>query len=171
MRVAKVKSSEAIGHRTTVRGKTKIEIVLQNLNNPSWDAGEDYNRCFHCYDNISEFEKYLMHRDNIWVIYKLGGEFSRNKQQKYEHLVFGWLQYYDLQVKEGEINHTIYFHWGKLNREPNSNFCVAIFISPAPVQTDDPVSEDRKYDDEINPPPAAGFTSNPPKPPPPPPPY
>ncbi len=167
MRVAKVKSGEAIGHMARVKG-TKMEIVLQNLNNPPWKDEEYYNRCFQCYGTVFEFETNLMQKENIWAIYKLDEEFSRNKQQKYEHIVFGFLQYYDLQVKEGKTNHTIYFHWGKLNKV--SKYCVALFISPAPVQLAERASGIHKYDNEIEPP-TSGFTSNPPKPPPPPPPY
>jgi hypothetical protein len=166
MRVAKVKQS-VFGHRTMVRG-TKMEIVLQNLNNPTWTDDEYYDRCFQCFDNLAEFETYIMKKENIWVIYELEEEFSGNQQERYEDFVCGYLQYHDLQVIKGKTNHTIYFHWGNLKKD--SKYCVTVFISPAPEQLAERASGNHKYNNEIDPP-TLVFNSNPPKPPPPPPPY
>jgi hypothetical protein len=182
MRVAKVKQNVAADHMSKLG--TNMEIDLQNLNYPAWKNDPLFNRCFRCYDTLTDFEEDMLQEENIWVIYAWKGASYKNKQKRYENnkserceedrqeryedIVCGFLQYYDLHVREGETNHTIYFHWGKLNKDSIES--VTIFISPAPIQLAEGSSGDNKYDSELAPP-ALGFNSNPPKPPPPPPPY
>jgi hypothetical protein len=184
MRVAKVKQNVAADHMSKLEG-TNMEIDLQNLNYPAWKNDPLFDRCFRCYDTLTDFEEDMLKKENIWVIYEWIGASYKNKQKRYENnkserceedrqeryedIVCGFLQYYDLQVREGETNHTIYFHWGKLNK--GSKECVTIFISPAPLPLGEDKSDYYKGVKELNPPPLSGFSSDPPKPPPPPPPY
>jgi len=84
-----------------------------------------------------------------WATYKFKvGSLSFAAKQRYEWFCAGFLMYYDGVVRNGAVDHTMWFQWGT-NK-------VTIHLSPSPDSGKD----------YLNP---AG-TTDPPKPPPPPPP-
>jgi hypothetical protein len=138
--------------------------------------------CYNVYPDQKRFETALLKNDNIWVIYKFSpleyGNVHANRKS-YESFVCGFLQYYDREVRNGMIDHTIYFHWGKWGSDPN---CVVIFIDDPPRRypTNNRLSNqiERKYPanyydntSEVQPPITQSKVTDPPKPPGPPPPY
>ena len=127
--------------------------------------------------SLKEFQDKILHVENIWAIYKFAPEdweLLYKDRQRYEGFASGFLQYYDSEVRNGMIDHEIFFHWGKWNEEDNQ---VVIFIYPKPMTEPLQITDyaDRignKYIGgirEVEPP--IYKASDPPKVPPPPPPY
>jgi len=134
--------------------------------------------CYREY-SVGDFLKILKDNKNIWAQYKFedavwNSNVLKNKE-KYEDFVAGFLHYYDMEVRNGMIDHAFHCHWGKWLNIEN---CVTIFMDPAPTtkirynfhEEINKYAEDYyKKTQEIAPP--SSIPSDPPKPPPPPPPY
>ena len=127
---------------------------------------------------LDQLEEKMLRKENIWAIYKFGPsdwKLLYKNRQHYEGFACGYLQYYDTEVRNGMINHEIYFHWG--NWDGQKEKCVVIFLYPGPQTKPLKISKSadligNKYYgaiEEVEPP--LLKASDPPKVPPPPPPY
>ena len=135
------------------------------------------DRSFNRY-TLDQLEEKMLNKDNIWAIYKFGPsdwKLLYKNRQHYEGFACGYLQYYDTEVRNGMINHEVYFHWG--NWDGQKEKCVVIFLYPGPQTKALKISKNadrigNKYYgaiEEVEPP--LLKASDPPKVPPPPPPY
>jgi hypothetical protein len=181
MKVAKVR--EEVKEDPVLVDGTENKIKLTNLLIHDIDSDPvSENICYEIYPRLVDFRNALLNRKNIWVVYqfedkKLLNHFqSKEYQQRYEDIVCGFLLYYDREVRNGLINHSIYFHWGEWIR---NKYSVVIFINEPPLRrpNNNPLYERDQYvtsayygnTKEVEPP--NSQLSDPPKPPPPPPPY
>jgi hypothetical protein len=104
-----------------------------------------------------------------WVSYPfpntftIAGEYEVFKD-RYQMFCGGWLQFYDLEIGNGKIDHHLLFDWSDKS-DPSAEYMVKIFISPPPKM--------KPYNVYVHivPPAASAATDPPPPPPPPPPPF
>jgi hypothetical protein len=145
--------------------KTDIALQMKGLNPSSSQA---YQPCNSQNQLANELKKY-----GEWVTYSFKKKIGIKGQRSYEDFCCGFLRYYDIEVRNGSVDHNIYFEWGGPTQ--TNQFFVRIYITPKPYsQVIKPVSKTTSSSGWVPvalgaPPPAAG-TSDPPKPPPPPPP-
>jgi len=64
---------------------------------------------------------------NLWVEYSLPRSFNKADRERFEIFCYGYLSYYDQNVKTEVGGHTIYFEW---NKEKAPNSFVRMFITP-----------------------------------------
>ena len=169
-------------HVTAHGKKLEIDITTEDYIQDHTKAKNKYeiiaieDKAYKKY-SLKEFQDKILHVENIWAIYKFAPEdweLLYKDRQRYEGFASGFLQYYDSEVRNGMIDHEIFFHWGKWNEEDNQ---VVIFIYPKPMTEPLQITDyaDRignKYIGgirEVEPP--IYKASDPPKVPPPPPPY
>jgi hypothetical protein len=176
MRVAKVDEASK-GEKQ--EDDCKIEIGEYNFNIKTKDlffkidANDEeklWERYYKVYDNLVQFKDKILKYENIWAIYSFKKEvyekYSKDPK-RYEDIVCGFLEYYDLEVRNGMTNHIIYFYWGKWKEDRN---CVVIFIDKPPRRAPEYSNEEGTVEVLLNVPSPIGQLSDPPKPPPPPPP-
>ena len=60
-----------------------------------------------------------------WAKYSLEKGMSSDAQRDYELFCGGWLQFYDMEIRREEIDHTMHLEWSNKGKE------VTIWISPA----------------------------------------
>ena len=88
--------------------------------------------CYKEYDDEYALKKDMEIDDNIWVRHQFKETIDDAGQNAYEQFVSGFLHYYDTEVRNDSIDHTVHFKWEVETSKHNS---VTIFLNPAPLKT------------------------------------
>lgn len=97
---------------------------------PQKQATEIYDeirKCFTVYEDSGLRDKAIQDKANynVWVSHKFNKELKEKARRRYEDFVCGYLHYYDTEVRNNWIDHSVYFEWGK--------DYVTIYISPPAI--------------------------------------
>lgn len=110
-------------------------------------------------DQIASYEYYANestlnrqfagNKDNLWVRYDLGKEYKpkdevvyQRFQRDYEMYCGGFLQYYDIEVRNRATNHQLYFEWAPFKRD--GTLYVALYLFPRPLKVKDRIEAWKK---------------------------
>ncbi|HEV8284479.1 MAG TPA: hypothetical protein VGQ09_09220 [Chitinophagaceae bacterium] len=157
--------------------KLKEHLPKPDSKNPEEvnEINEEIKKCYTVYDDHTQLKQAIQDTQtyNVWVRRKFKKNLEPEARERYENFVSGYLYYYDTEVRNNWIDHTIYFEWEK-NK-------VTIYISPPAINKNNykPFIQESMssspflYEESMESPPAddeSGATSDPPPPTGPPPP-
>jgi len=105
----------------------KNDLPEPDLNKQTAEINEEIKKCYTVYDDAVLRNKAVHDKANynIWVTHKFNKEIGDKARRRYENFVCGYLHYYDTEVRNNWIDHSIYFEWG--------NDYVTIYISPPAI--------------------------------------
>jgi len=83
----------------------KSHIVSSIVASPGIDES------FIIYDTQASLDKAIKSEYNIWVSYRLPNPYALDAQNRYEMFCGGWLQFFDVEIRKRETDHSIYFEW------------------------------------------------------------
>jgi hypothetical protein len=125
--------------------------------------------CYKVYDDDAKLKKDMENQNNGWFSRQFEVTLDEVGQKAYQDFVSGFLYYYDTELRNGSIDHTVHFKWEqRQTAQGNVNF-VTVYLNPPARLT--PTHPDFKPG-QANLPGADGSITDPPSPtgPPPPPP-
>ena len=88
--------------------------------------------CYKEYDDEYALKKDMEIDDNIWVRHQFKETIDEVGQKAYEQFVSGFLHFYDTEVRNDSVDHTVHFVWATETGKHNS---VTIYLNPPPLHT------------------------------------
>jgi hypothetical protein len=97
------------------------------------DAG-----CYKDYAKEADIEKTFVHLSHQWVHHEFYFDFHKENhyirfQKNYQIFCGGYLYFYDERVRNGAIDHVIYFKWSPFKKS-NGPHTVTIYLKPGPLR-------------------------------------
>ena len=130
MKIAKVKvTPPAHLAKAAPRGKKFVKIgYVKGL-----IVSEDDPRvkgCVEIFDSEPALKSKMEKRKKIWAHYEFNYAINDDIKSQYESFFSGFLYYYDTELRNGLIDHTLLCHWDSKGGKDS----VTVFIDPAPVR-------------------------------------
>lgn len=99
------------------RDNQRKDLLVLKKPDPAFDAS------FRIYTDANALKKDLKTLAHLWYEYTFPDELGDDAKHRYEIFCGGWLHYYDMEVRNGDIEHVISFDWSV----PKA---VKVYISP-----------------------------------------
>ena len=74
-------------------------------------ANPDFDQSFIIYKDKASLNRAIKNGYNAWVKYPLPYPYAEDAQNRYEMFCGGWLQFFDVEIRKRETDHSIYFEW------------------------------------------------------------